>query len=149
MIPRHAQQVAVERGVGGARIRKQIFGRGFGPEGLVEFQVQKLGVHAAKHFEGERGRDVVEGPEEALRPPMVREPDGEARKGRELAMLVEAGEVLELEYVMADPVNWVGEWRNTKQWLRVDHTDIGEVECLPDLNDNLPSTQAGQAGLER
>jgi hypothetical protein len=43
---------------------------------------------------------------------------------------------------MTDPVNWVGEWRNTKQWLRVDNTDINEVECLPDLNDNLPSTQS-------
>jgi hypothetical protein len=31
----------------------------------------------------------------------------------------------------------------------VDHTDIGEVECLPDLNDNLPSTQAGKAGLTK
>ena len=42
----------------------------------------------------------------------------------------------------------VGEWRNTKRWLRIDYTGI-EVECLPDLNDNLPGTQAGQAGLER
>ena len=50
---------------------------------------------------------------------------------------------------MTDPNNWVGEWRNTKRWLRVDTTDIGEVECLPDLNDNLPSTQAGQVGLTR
>ncbi len=63
--------------------------------------------------------------------------------------LIEDGEVLEIEYVMTDPNNWVGEWRNTKQWLRVDNTDIGEVSCLPDLNDNLPSTQAGQEGLER
>ena len=62
---------------------------------------------------------------------------------------LEGGEILEIEYIMTDPVNWVGEWRNTKQWLRTDQTDIGEVECLPDLNDNLPSTQAGQAGLER
>ena len=63
--------------------------------------------------------------------------------------LLEDGKVLQIEYVMTDPNNWVGEWRNTKQWLRVDNTDIGEVECLPDLNDNLPSTQAGQAGLEK
>ena len=66
-----------------------------------------------------------------------------------LARLLENGEVLEIEHIMTDPVNWVGEWRNTKRWLRVDNTDIGEVECLPDLNDNLPSTQAGQVGLER
>jgi hypothetical protein len=26
--------------------------------------------------------------------------------------------------------------------------DLGEVDCLPDLNDNIPSTQASRAGLE-
>jgi hypothetical protein len=68
---------------------------------------------------------------------------------QERIRLLENGEVLEIEHIMTDPVNWVGEWRNTKRWLRVDYTDIGEVECLPDLNDNLPSTQAGRTGLER
>jgi hypothetical protein len=76
-------------------------------------------------------------------------PISEEFRVQERMRLLEDGEVLEIEYVMTDPVNWVGEWRNTKRWLRVDHTDIGEVECLPDLNDNLPSTQAGQTGLER
>jgi hypothetical protein len=76
-------------------------------------------------------------------------PISEEFRVQERIRLIEGGEVLEIEYIMTDPVNWVGEWRNTKQWLRVDETDIGEVECLPDLNDNLPSTQAGQAGLER
>ena len=37
---------------------------------------------------------------------------------------------------------------SVKRWLRVDNTDIGEVECLPDLNDNIPSVQAGQIGLD-
>lgn len=68
---------------------------------------------------------------------------------QERIRLLEDGEVLEIEYIMKDPNNWVGEWRSTKRWLRVDYTDIGEVHCLPDLNDNLPSTQAGQAGLEQ
>ncbi len=68
---------------------------------------------------------------------------------QERIRLLENGEVLEIEHIMTDPTNWVGEWRNTKRWLRVDHTDIGEVECLPDLNDNLPSTQAGKAGLTK
>jgi len=63
--------------------------------------------------------------------------------------MLEKGEILEIEYIMTDPVNWKGEWHNKKQWLRTDTTDIGEVECLPDLNDNLPSTQAGQKGLTR
>jgi hypothetical protein len=76
-------------------------------------------------------------------------PISEEFRMQERMRLLENGEVLEIEHIMTDPVNWVGEWRNTKRWLRVDYTDIGEVECLPDLNDNLPSTQAGQVGLER
>lgn len=76
-------------------------------------------------------------------------PLSEEYRVQERIRLIENGEMLEIEYIMTDPVNWVGEWHNTKNWLRVDNTDIGEVECLPDLNDNLPSTQAGQAGLER
>ncbi len=70
-------------------------------------------------------------------------------KVQERMRLVEDGQVLEIEYIMTDPQNWVGEWHSTHRWLRVDHTDVGEVECLPDLNDNLPSTQAGQAGLQK
>jgi hypothetical protein len=69
-------------------------------------------------------------------------PISEEFRVQERMRLLENGEVLEIEYIMTDPVNWVGEWRNTKQWLRVDYTDINEVECLPDLNDNLPSTQS-------
>ena len=76
-------------------------------------------------------------------------PLSEEYRVQERMKLLENGEVLEIEYVMTDPVNWKGEWHNTKRWLRVDHTDIGEVECLPDLNDNLPSTQAGKAGLQK
>jgi hypothetical protein len=76
-------------------------------------------------------------------------PISEEFRVQERIKLIGDGEILQIEYIMTDPVNWVGEWHNTKQWLRVDQTDIGEVECLPDLNDNLPSTQAGQAGLER
>jgi hypothetical protein len=76
-------------------------------------------------------------------------PISEEFRVQERMRLLEDGEILQIEYVMTDPVNWVGEWRNTKQWLRVDNTDIGEVECLPDLNDNLPSTVAGREGLER
>jgi hypothetical protein len=76
-------------------------------------------------------------------------PISEEFRMQERIRLLENGEVLEIEHIMTDPVNWVGEWRNTKRWLRVDYTDIGEVECLPDLNDNLPSTQAGRTGLTR
>jgi len=76
-------------------------------------------------------------------------PISEEFRVQERMRMLENGEMLEIEYIMTDPNNWVGEWRNTKRWLRIDYTDIGEVECLPDLNDNLPSTQAGQIGLER
>ncbi len=76
-------------------------------------------------------------------------PISEDFRVQERIKLLEDGQVLQIEYIMTDPNNWVGEWKNTKRWLRVDHTDIGEVECLPDLNDNLPSTQAGQVGLEK
>jgi hypothetical protein len=74
-------------------------------------------------------------------------PISEEFRVQERMQLLEDGRVLQVEYVMTDPVNWVGEWRSMKRWLRVDTTDIGEVECLPDLNDNLPSTRAGQTGL--
>lgn len=76
-------------------------------------------------------------------------PISEQFRVQERMRMLEKGEILEIEYIMTDPVNWKGEWRNKKQWLRTDTTDIGEVECLPDLNDNLPSTQAGQQGLTR
>jgi hypothetical protein len=62
--------------------------------------------------------------------------------------LKENGTTLEIEYIMTDPKNWKGEWRNTKRWMRVDYSDIPEVECLPNLNENLPSTQGGQAALK-
>ena len=68
---------------------------------------------------------------------------------QERMKLLEDGEVLQIQYIMTDPNNWVGKWTSTKRWLRVDHTDINEVECLPDLDDNLPGTQAGKAGLQK
>jgi hypothetical protein len=43
---------------------------------------------------------------------------------------------------MTDPKNWEGEWKMTKQWRRVDDTDITEVECTPELNDHMRSTSS-------
>jgi hypothetical protein len=54
--------------------------------------------------------------------------------------LLEKGQTLQIEYTMTDPKNWKGEWHSTKRWLRADYSDIPEVECLPNLNQNLPST---------
>jgi len=66
---------------------------------------------------------------------------------QERIRLLDDGRVMEIEYIMTDPQNWVGEWRSTKYWLRVDNTDIGEVECLPDLNDYIPSAQLSRQDL--
>ena len=52
------------------------------------------------------------------------------------------GKVLEVKYIMTDPQNWDGEWTSTKHWKRVDDQDITEVECTPELNEHLPSTQS-------
>ena len=49
---------------------------------------------------------------------------------------------LRIEYTLADPKSWEGEWKMTKRWNRVDDRDIAEVSCLPDLNDHMPSTHS-------
>ena len=59
--------------------------------------------------------------------------------------LKDKGQTLEIEYTMTDPKNWKGEWKNTKRWMRMDYSDVPEVECLPNLNKNLPSTGEGSA----
>jgi hypothetical protein len=51
-------------------------------------------------------------------------------------------DVLEIEYTLTDPKSWEGEMKFTKRWNRVDDQDITEVECLPDLNQHIPSTQS-------
>src|SRR5262245_3572619 len=56
--------------------------------------------------------------------------------------LINNGATLEIEYTMTDPKNWEGEWKMTKQWKRVNDTDITEVECWPDLNDHIRSTSS-------
>ena len=56
--------------------------------------------------------------------------------------LVNQGETLEIEYTMTDPKSWEGEWKSTKQFARMDDTDIIEAACLPDLNDHMPSTSS-------
>jgi hypothetical protein len=54
--------------------------------------------------------------------------------------MIEGGDTLEIEYTLSDPKSWEGEWRTTKRFNRQENTDITEVECLPDLNENLPAT---------
>jgi hypothetical protein len=56
--------------------------------------------------------------------------------------LINGGKQLEIAYTMTDPEYWVGEWKSTKRFNRVDDIDIHEVECLPDLNEHLQSTRS-------
>jgi len=59
--------------------------------------------------------------------------------------LLEKGKVLEIQYTMTDPVNWEGEWKNTKRFNRQDYTDINESECIAANNAHLPGTDLGKA----
>jgi hypothetical protein len=66
----------------------------------------------------------------------------------ERVRLINGGNTLEIEYIMTDPANWKGEWRNTKRWDRVTEADIGQVECTEARNANLPGTDRGQQELD-
>jgi hypothetical protein len=52
------------------------------------------------------------------------------------------GKTLEIEYTLSDPKMWEGDWKFAKHWNRVDDRDIAEVECLPDLNDHMPTVHS-------
>ena len=66
----------------------------------------------------------------------------------ERVTLLDKGMTLQIEYTMTDPKSWQGEWKSTKRWMRMDYSDVPEVECLPNLNENLPSTEKGHAAVE-
>ena len=57
--------------------------------------------------------------------------------------MIEAGKRLEIEFTLTDPKSWVGDWKMVKHWNRVDDRDIAEVECLPDLNQHMPTVHSG------
>jgi hypothetical protein len=56
--------------------------------------------------------------------------------------MVNDGKTLEIAMTLTDPKNWEGEWKGMRRWNRVDDHDIGEVVCLPDMNDHLQSTSS-------
>ncbi len=62
--------------------------------------------------------------------------------------LLDKGMTLHIDYTMTDPKMWKGEWKSSKNFIRQDYSDIPEVECLPNLNQNLPSTGAGQKAVD-
>ena len=69
-------------------------------------------------------------------------PAGEQLRIVERIRMLPGGTQLEIQYIMTDPEHWVGEWRNTKRFNRINDIDIQEVSCLPDLNDHLQSTRS-------
>jgi len=52
------------------------------------------------------------------------------------------GDVLQIAFTLSDPKVFEGEWVYTKHWNRADDRDIQEVECLPDLNDHMPTVHS-------
>jgi hypothetical protein len=69
-------------------------------------------------------------------------PASDALRIVERIRMIEDGRTLEIAYTMTDPKSWIGEWTTTKRFARHDDLDITEVECLPDLNENLPATSS-------
>lgn len=69
-------------------------------------------------------------------------PAGDQLRVIERMRLNEDTDQLEIDYTMTDPEHWIGEWTHTKYFNRVDDVDIAEVECLPDLNENMLSTRS-------
>jgi hypothetical protein len=93
------------------------------------------------HFEGDtlvvETKNFVEDEHRWVDPGV---PGSDELKIIERLRLINGGKQLEIAYTMTDPKNWEGEWKGTKRWNRVLDADVSEVECLPDLNDHLPST---------
>ena len=69
-------------------------------------------------------------------------PGTDALRIVERMRLLKGGAVLEIEYTLTDPKSWQGEMKWTKRWNRVDDQEVTEVECTPDLNTHIPSTQS-------
>ena len=62
--------------------------------------------------------------------------------------LIEGGTVMQVEYTLTDPQNWDGEWKNTKRYVRADHTDINESHCILQYNEHLPGTELGKEAAD-
>jgi hypothetical protein len=69
-------------------------------------------------------------------------PASDALRIVERIRMINNGSHLEIEYTASDPKSWEGEWKWTKRWRRVNDADITEAECLPDLNEHMPSTKS-------
>jgi len=69
-------------------------------------------------------------------------PAGDQLRIIEVMRLNEETDQLEIDYTMTDPEHWIGEWKHTKYFNRVNDVDIAEVQCLPSLNENMLSTRS-------
>jgi hypothetical protein len=58
----------------------------------------------------------------------------------ERIQMLDHGERLSVQFIMTDPVNWEGEWVNTKYYKRLHQTDFAEMHCLPDTNKGIIGT---------
>lgn len=53
--------------------------------------------------------------------------------------LLDGGKTFEDTFIMTDPENWEGEWKNTKRFKREDMTDIEEHVCIYEEVSKYPS----------
>jgi len=66
-------------------------------------------------------------------------PASDALRIVERIRMLEGGNRLEIQFTLTDPKVFEGDWVMTKFWNRVTDRDIAEVECLPDLNEHMPT----------
>ena len=60
----------------------------------------------------------------------------------ERVKMLEGGNRIEMQITLTDPKVFKGDWVFTKFWNRVNNRDIAEVECLPDLNEHMPTVKS-------
>ena len=69
-------------------------------------------------------------------------PASDALHINERITLIEDGKRMQIDFTLTDPKVFEGSWKFTKFWNRVDDRDIAEVECLPDLNEHMPTVRS-------
>jgi hypothetical protein len=69
-------------------------------------------------------------------------PASDALQIRERITMIEDGKRLQIDFTLTDAKVFEGSWNFTKFWNRVDDRDIAEVECLPDLNQHMPTVHS-------
>ena len=54
--------------------------------------------------------------------------------------VINEGNTIEIEYSITDPVNWEGEWIDTKFYDRVLNADINEASCIAAEDAKIPGS---------